>query len=96
MNISLTPELERLVQDRVSSGMYNSASEVVREALRLMKNHDDLREIRLAELRAEIQKGFDAIDRGDCTEIRTPQEHAAFFEDIKVRGRKRLAERKAE
>ena len=40
MNVSLTPELEEFVSAKVSSGRYNSASEVVREALRLLEDHD--------------------------------------------------------
>ena len=41
MNVSLTPELEKLVQDKVASGLYQTASEVVREGLRLLKERDD-------------------------------------------------------
>ena len=41
MNVSLTPELEALVNDKVRSGLYQTASEVVREALRLLKLRDD-------------------------------------------------------
>ena len=40
MNVSLTPELERLVNEKVESGLYQTASEVVREALRLLKERD--------------------------------------------------------
>ena len=58
MNVSLTPELEKLVQDKVASGLYNSASEVIRESLRLLHERDRVREIRLEELRKEIQKGL--------------------------------------
>ncbi len=58
MNVSLTPELEKLVQEKVASGLYNSASEVIRESLRLLHERDRVREIRLEELRKEIQKGF--------------------------------------
>ena len=47
MNVSLTPELEELVNLKVRSGLYQTASEVVREALRLLKQKDD--EARLAE-----------------------------------------------
>jgi antitoxin ParD1/3/4 len=65
MNVSLTPELERLVQEKVSSGLYNSASEVVREALRLLQERDELRQVRLKELRREIAKGLEAADRGE-------------------------------
>jgi antitoxin ParD1/3/4 len=65
MNVSLTPELERLVQEKVTSGLYSSASEVVREALRLLQERDELRRIRLDELRKEIAIGLAEADRGE-------------------------------
>jgi antitoxin ParD1/3/4 len=43
MNVSLTPQLEKFVSAKVESGRYNSASEVVREALRLLEEHDSAR-----------------------------------------------------
>jgi len=58
MNVHLTPELEQLVHNKVESGRYNSASEVVREALRLMEQKDELRAIQLRELRSRIDKGL--------------------------------------
>jgi len=69
MNVSLTPELEALVNERVRSGLYNSASEVVRESLRLLKEQDELRQIRLTELRGEIQTGLEAYNRGDYASL---------------------------
>ena len=65
MNVSLTPELEQYVHSKVKSGRYLSASEVVREALRLLEERDQLREIRLTTLQKEITIGIEAIDRGD-------------------------------
>ena len=65
MNVSLTPELESLVQEKVKSGLYNSASEVIREALRLLQEQDQLRQIRMQNLRKEIQIGIDQLDRGE-------------------------------
>jgi len=64
MNISLTPELEKLVQAKVRTGRYNSASEVVREALRLLEQQDSLRAIHLKELRSRIDEGLASLDRG--------------------------------
>ena len=52
MNVSLTPELESLVNEKVRSGLYQTASEVVREALRLLKNRDD--EARRADQQAAL------------------------------------------
>ena len=54
MNVSLTPELEKLVAERVASGHYASASEVVREALRLLHERD-----RLNQLRHDVYSGAD-------------------------------------
>ena len=60
MNVNLTPQLEELVRSKVSSGLYTSASEVVREALRLMDEQDRLRQAKLDELRREVRKGLDS------------------------------------
>jgi antitoxin ParD1/3/4 len=64
MNVHLTDELERLVQTKVQSGRYNSASEVVREALRLLEERDELRALRKQELRKKIAEGLDAVKAG--------------------------------
>jgi antitoxin ParD1/3/4 len=58
LNVNLTPELEGLIRQKVSSGRYNSASEVVREALRLMEAEDLLRAAKLQQLRLDIQEGL--------------------------------------
>ena len=58
MNVSLTPELEKLVNRKVKSGRYQTASEVVREALRALEERDQMAALRLRELRKEIQKGL--------------------------------------
>jgi antitoxin ParD1/3/4 len=60
MNVNLTPELEALVRRKVASGMYTSASEVVREALRLMEEQDQLRALRLEQLRQDVRKGLES------------------------------------
>ncbi len=82
MNVSLTPELEHIIRDKVDSGLYHSASEVVREALRLLQEQDRLREMRLEALRKEIQKGLDSGSAGPLD-----------MEDVIRRGRERLEER---
>ena len=85
MNVSLTPELERLVNDHVKSGMYQTASEVVREALRVLKDRD-----RQGALRREVQEGFAQIDRGEYEEY-DENTIKDLVSDIESRGRKRLA-----
>ena len=85
MNVSLTPRLEALVRQKVESGLYNSASEVVREALRLLEEHDRIKEMKLEELRKEIQKGLDSLDQGEGIPFDA--------DDVIERGRARLAAR---
>jgi len=68
MNVSLTEELEKLVQRKVESGRYTSASEVVRAGLRLLEQEDELRETRLAAVRAEVQAGIDQAERGELVD----------------------------
>jgi antitoxin ParD1/3/4 len=58
MNVNLTPQLEELVRSKVASGLYTSASEVVREALRLMDEQDRLREAKLHQLRDDVRQGM--------------------------------------
>jgi antitoxin ParD1/3/4 len=58
MNVNLTPQLEELVRAKVASGLYTSASEVVREALRLMEEQDRLRAAKLEQLRADVRQGL--------------------------------------
>lgn len=60
MNINLTPQLEEMVRQKVLSGLYTSASEVLREALRLMDEKDQLRVARLSQLQQDIQEGLDS------------------------------------
>jgi antitoxin ParD1/3/4 len=88
MNVNLTAELENFVVEKVKSGLYNSASEVVREGLRLLKEQDELRKLKLKELRREIRKGLDSLDRGEFTTFNSAAEIA---DRVKAEGRKRLA-----
>ncbi len=85
MNISLTPQLEKLVQKKVVSGLYNSASEVIREALRLLEENDRIRELRLKELQREILAGVEQLDRGKSTNF-----DESTVKRIKAAGLKKL------
>jgi antitoxin ParD1/3/4 len=84
MNISLTPHLETLVKTKVESGLYGSASEVMRDALRLLEERDRQQLLRVENLRAEIKKG---LDSGEATPLDVGV--------IKARGRKRLDAQKS-
>ena len=62
INVSLTPQLEDMIRKKVASGLYNSASEVVREALRLMEEQDRRRAVKLEQLRQDIRDGLNSGD----------------------------------
>jgi antitoxin ParD1/3/4 len=64
MNVSLTPELEQLVHLKVQTGRYTSASEVVREALRLMEARDQARALQDDEIRKRIAAGMASLRAG--------------------------------
>ena len=91
MNVSLTPELESLVNAKVNSGLYNSASEVIREALRLLKEQDALKTMRLEELRREVMIGVEQIRRGEYSVYNSAEE---LSEEIIREGRAKLQRRK--
>src|SRR5215212_2482999 len=80
MNVSLTPELEAMIRQQVDSGRYNNASEVVREALRLLDEHQ-----RLQHLRSLLAVGLEQAQRGELVEF-TPE----LFEDIDRRVEERF------
>lgn len=80
MNINLTPQLEAMVRQKVTSGMYSSASEVVREALRLMEAQDRLRAVKLEQLRQDVREG---LESGPATPW--------SVEEAKTEGRRRRA-----
>ncbi len=86
MNISLTKEFETYVGQKVESGLYHSASEVIRDGLRLMKERDELHQSKLVELRKAIDIG---VDQADCGQVQPFNEETTSR--VKARGRKRLA-----
>jgi antitoxin ParD1/3/4 len=86
MNISLTPELTQFVQDLVQTGMYHSSSEVIRDGLRLLREREQLRQIRIEELRKELAIGLEQLERGEYTVL-----NENTLTEIKAEGRRRLA-----
>lgn len=93
MNVSLTPQLEKIVQRKVASGLYSSASEVVREALRLLAERDRLHASTLKALRKDIRDGIADIERGRYAQY-DDSTLGKLVEEIKTAGRKRLTARK--
>jgi antitoxin ParD1/3/4 len=84
MNVSLSPELEKFIDRKVATGTYHTASEVVREALRLLMRQEERRGVELERLRAEIAAGLDQVASARPLDVR----------QIKAAGRKRLAARR--
>ena len=71
MNVSLTPELEDFVNSKVRTGRYNSASEVVREALRVLEEYDQARQVQLAEFNKELGRRLASREKVDPAEARS-------------------------
>ena len=90
MNINLGTQWEEFISSNVNSGRYLSASEVVREGLRLLQAQEQVRQIRLERLRREIGRGVEQLEEGGCLELDAVglKRHLA---EVKARGRKRLA-----
>jgi antitoxin ParD1/3/4 len=65
MNVNLGATLDNFIADLLKTGLYQSQSEVVREGLRLLKEREELKNLRLAELRKEIAIGSEQADRGE-------------------------------
>lgn len=85
MNISLTPELNDLVKNKVKSGLYISASEVIRDALRLLKSRDEFHREKITALKHDIRKGASSLDAGLGVEMTDN-----LFDFIKEQGRQKL------
>lgn len=68
MNVNLGSTFDQFVADQIKTGLYQSQSEVVREALRLMMEREQLKRLRLDELRREIVLGVEQADRGELVE----------------------------
>ena len=86
LNVSLTPELEQFVESRVASGRYQTASEVIREGLRLLEEREQTREAALEELRAQLRRGVEQADRGELLD------GDAVFEEIRQLSARRREE----
>lgn len=83
MNIYLGKHFDAMVRERVATGRYANASEVVREALRRMESEDDP----IAELRALVAEAEESFERGDYIEVTDAQ---AFLEGIRQRAHENL------
>jgi antitoxin ParD1/3/4 len=79
---SIGKHFEDMIDGLIKEGRYATASEIIRDGLRLVEEREERRKAKLEALRAEIQKGFDSGPAEDVGDM---------FERIKTEGRKRLA-----
>lgn len=86
INVSLPLELEARVRQRVESGLYGSASEVIREALRLFEAYEQVKTVKLDSLRQDIAQGLNDTKNGRTKEV--------DFDGLKQQGRRLLKTRK--
>ncbi len=97
MNVSLTPELEELISKKVKSGMYNSASEVIREGLRRMFKEDSIKpqitetqRLQMEELQSEVMKGVEQMRNGQSRQYNSVDE---MFDEITAEAKKEFEAR---
>jgi antitoxin ParD1/3/4 len=80
MNVNLGPVLDQFVAELLETGLYQSQSEVLREGLRLLKEREEVKRLRVAELRRQIAVGSEQADRGEFVD------GEKVFAEIRKRG----------
>jgi antitoxin ParD1/3/4 len=88
---SLPPDIEQFVQSQLELGKYGSATEVVCDAVRVLRE----RQTRLETLRKEIEQGIKELDAGEFIELDSDDALREFFEDIQNRGMQRFSTKQA-
>ena len=83
-NINLTEHLDQFVARQVASADYSNASEIIREALRLLEERDQERKAKLSALRQAAKQGFDEIDQGRGIALKGKKEINQFIADIET------------
>ena len=86
MNVSISPQLEEWIQEKVQSGYYQTASEVIREALRLLREKEQFREIKIEELRKRIAAGIGDLENGRFRDF-----DQSTIDEIKMKGRNQVS-----
>jgi len=91
-NINLTEHLDHFVERQVASGRYSNASEIVREALRLLEEQEQERKAKLKALRLAARRGFDEIDQGKGAVLKGKKAIDRFIADIATEVRTKAAQ----
>ena len=90
-NINLTEHLDHFVERQVSSGRYSNASEIVREALRLLEEQEQERQVKLKALRQAAKHGFNEIDQGKGIVLKGKKAVKQFISEIEAEVRSKAA-----
>ena len=90
-NINLTEHFDHFVEHQVSSGRYSNASEIVREALRLLEEQTQERKVKLDALRLAAKQGFDEIDQGKGIVLKGKKAISRFITEIEAEVRTKAA-----
>lgn len=94
-NINLTEHFDHFVERQLSSGRYSNASEIVRDALRLLEEHEQERHAKLAALRRAAKEGFEDLDRGEGIRLRGRMAVRRFVQEIESEVKSRGAKNRA-
>ena len=85
MNVSLTPELDKWIKEKVASGLYRSSSELIREGLRFLMVREEQRQAMIAELREDLLIGITQLDKGKSQDL-----DKDLLKSIKQKARKKV------
>lgn len=89
MNVNLGETFDQFIEKLIKSGLYQSQSEIVREGLRLLKEREDMRALRFAQLRREIDRGLNDLEAGNQS-IHDESSLREMFKESKANGRRKL------
>ncbi len=84
-NVHLTEHFDKFIDAGIESGRFSNASEIVREGLRLLEQREEEDRAKIQWLRRAAKEGFDAIDRGESTALRSPSEVKAFLRQLALK-----------
>jgi putative addiction module CopG family antidote len=90
LTLSLPPEIEQYLRQAVATGEYGDEQAVVLEAIRLLRDRD----ARHRQLRADIEEAIQSVDRGEGTELESPEATQKFFDELEAEVQAELAEKK--
>jgi len=79
LSVPIAPEYAAFIDEQMTAGHYQSASEIVQEGLRLLQQQNETEPVRLEAIRQEVKAGFAQLDRGDYIEFNSSEEAIAHF-----------------